>query len=175
MKVKQERKKRAGEKRWDLRSRIFMNNFIYFSHFIIIFFFHFLGVVNQKKLPVMTRVRNEKIWIPRSKLLEAFLARIDGSKNIKVLFSSKCDNIESKHGQVSVSVHSNDNSYDSKILSPGLLLGCDGISSVVRTWLSDNENKSGHVEKDQTNKFDPISIPSVAAGLRYKMLTLEDR
>ena len=118
--------------------------------------------------------KKEKIFLPRSKLLEAFMQRINKSKNIKVLFSSSCDDIELKDGQVTLSIQSDVKSSDSRILAPGLLLGCDGINSVVRSWLSDNENKSTG-KKDKKNKFDIISAPSDAAGLKFKMLTLIDK
>ena len=116
----------------------------------------------------------EKVFIPRSKLLEAFMQRINKSKNIKVLFSSSCNNIELKDGHVSLSVESDDKSCATKIMTPGLLLGCDGINSVVRTWLSDNENKSTG-NKNKKNKFDILSVPSDSAGLKFKMMTVIDK
>ena len=123
-------------------------------------------------MPAMSSIPSEKIHLPRDQLLEALLAKINKSKNIKILFSSKCDNIVLNDGQVILSVHSNDKSFATKVMTPGLLLGCDGINSVVRTWLSDNENKNTG-KKGKKNRFDPICLTSPTAGLRYKMITVK--
>lgn len=45
------------------------------------------------------------------------------------------------------------------LLNATLLVGCDGINSVVRHAL----------------KIDTIQLPSASAGLRYKMVTLKNR
>ena len=127
------------------------------------------GIINTKKLPVMDKKTNEKYWIPRSEFLDCFLEDIKDSSNIKVLFSSSCDKIElDQDGKVVLSIGSEMDGVPVKKLTPDLLLGCDGINSIVRTWLSETEGKDG-------KNFDTVALPSAAAGLKYKMLTLQNR
>ena len=128
----------------------------------------------MKNMPAFSKAKVEKIWIPRAELLESFLQKIRKSKSIQILFSSSCDDIEMNDGKVTVMIKSDNNGHLKK-LSPCLLLGCDGINSVVRTWLSDNENNDGLKGGKKNNRFTPISVPSDAAGLKYKMLTLKNK
>ena len=70
----------AGKLRRE-KKRVFVLT-IFFVLIITVFYFYlnFLkGVVNEKRMPSMTRKIFEKIWIPRSQLLEAFLERINKS------------------------------------------------------------------------------------------------
>jgi kynurenine 3-monooxygenase len=75
-------------------------------------------------------------------------------------------------GKVQLTIKTNNENiktdYEINTINPDLLLGCDGLSSTVRTFL---ENRSG----DAKEKFTPVSIPSPTAGLKYKMLTLKNR
>ena len=111
---------------------------------------------------------NEKYWIPRSEFLNCFLEDIKKSKKIKILYSSSCDKIDiDEVGRVTVSITNDHDSSNIKKMCPDLILGCDGINSVVRTWLASGDAKA--------DNFIPVSVPSAAAGLRYKMLTLKNR
>lgn len=70
-------------------------------------------------------------------------------------------------------------------LKPSLLLGCDGLNSNVRNFLEKTENKKNENDKNEINKknknknimnkYTPVTVPSAAAGLKYKMLTLKNR
>ena len=115
----------------------------------------------------MDKKSNEKYWIPRSEFLDCFLDDIKKSSKIKVLFSSSCDKIElDTDGKVVLSIGSDKDGTPSKTMSPDLLLGCDGINSIVRTWLSKSGGKVG-------KKFDTVSLHSPSAGLKYKMFTVK--
>jgi len=113
-----------------------------------------------------------KYWIPRSELLDCFQEEILKSKHIKILYSSNCENINADDGNVQLTIKTiNENiktEYEINTIKPDLLLGCDGLNSMVRKFL---ESQSG----DAKEKFTPTSIPSPAAGLKYKMLTLKNR
>ena len=159
----------------------------------------------------------EKYSIARSVLLKIFFEKITKSKNIKILFSTSCSDIEENDGVVSLSVatidtsnyksenkmknknddnknkpknndNKSENQYEDKSknkpeneklksktntdrLTPDLLLGCDGINSGVRTWLSKNEKKKGV----RTNKYVPVVVYSPAAGYKFKMLAIKSR
>jgi hypothetical protein len=56
-------------------------------------------------------------------------------------------------------------------LEADLLIGCDGIASIVRQWLSDDSSHSKVKSFDPT-KYDPIRYNSPAVGLLYKILTI---
>lgn len=77
-------------------------------------------------------------------------------------------------GKVVLTIKSENNNHLKK-LSPELLLGCDGINSIVRTWLSKNEKIYNLNDSNKETRFDPVTVPSDAAGLNYKMLTLKDK
>lgn len=109
-----------------------------------------------------------KYFIPRSEFLNCFFDSIKKSSNIKVLFSSGCNKIERDNsGKVVLSI-GNDRAATAsqKILTPDLLLGCDGQNSVVRKWLSENEGRGG---KD----FNTVTLPSPSGGMKYKMFVLK--
>lgn len=129
----------------------------------------FLGVIKSKPVPQFDTKSNEKFWIPRSEFLNCFLGDITKSKKIKILYSSSCSNIDiDDDGKVCVTIESENDRSEVKKIRPDFILGCDGANSVVRNWLSTKEKKG-------ENKFSTVTIPSDAAGLRYKMLTLKNR
>jgi kynurenine 3-monooxygenase len=110
----------------------------------------------------------EKYFIPRNELLKLFLEDIKKSKKIKILYSSSCESVGvDEVGRVTVSITNDYDTSSIKKMSPDLILGCDGINSIVRTWLASSDANA--------DNFTPVSLPSEAAGLRYKMLTLKNR
>ena len=126
--------------------------------------------MNSKKVVTIMEIKeNEKYWITRSEFLDCFLTDILKSKKIKILYSSSCSTIDvGDDGKVCVTVQNENDGSETKKFRPDLILGCDGANSVVRKWLSTTEKKG-------ENKFSTVSLPSAAAGLRYKMLTLKTR
>lgn len=129
-----------------------------------------LGFINVKKSPAFDSA--EKYWIPRSELLNCFQDEIQKSKHIKILYSSSCENVDIKDGNVELTIKTSNEYIKTdnvvKTMKPDLLLGCDGLNSIVRKFL---ENQSG----DAKGRYSPISVPSAAAGLKYKMMTLKNR
>lgn len=127
------------------------------------------SVTRVQKLPVMDSPENEKFWIPRSELLFCLTEQIrkknDEGKltNIRLLYETACDGFHvGENGKVHVHISAGDEGGQE--VCADLMVACDGISSAVRSWLETTEPK-----------FKPISLPSAAAGLRYKMLTLKHR
>ena len=181
--------------------------------------------VRVKNLPIAKGL-TEKYWLPRSVLLDILLKRIEEVNRktsdrvaIKLLFSRECVSIRTtKEGDIVVQLSSpcpSSSSSSSAIgspdekatvsnnelmLMPYLLIGSDGINSVVRGWLekihhddddddgddfqnSNNGVNKGHAYADDatagatiTSKtFRLTKLSSDAAGLRFKMLTLKNR
>ena len=97
----------------------------------------------------------------RSVLVKIFSEEVSKSDKIKILYSSKCDDIDVNDGVMSLNISSILNDKDvatfentrvTKIKSD-LLLGCDGINSNVRTWLMKNENEKKHGWFAKKNRF----------------------
>lgn len=127
------------------------------------------SVARVQKLPVMDSPENEKFWIPRSELLFCLTEQIkkindEGTlTNIRLLYETACDGFHvGENGKVHVHISAGDEGGQE--VCADLLVACDGISSAVRSWLETTEPR-----------FKPISLPSAAAGLKYKMLTLKHR
>jgi 2-polyprenyl-6-methoxyphenol hydroxylase-like FAD-dependent oxidoreductase len=126
------------------------------------------GVIKVQQLPVMDSSSNEKYWIPRSELLSCFTEQIEKNNingtlaNINLRYESTCDGFRvGDDGKVKV--HISDGGGGQEVC-PDLLVASDGISSAVRSWLETTDQA-----------FVPVSLPSAAAGLKYKMLTLKHR
>lgn len=169
--------------------------------------------VKVKNLPIAKGL-TEKYWLPRSVLLDILLKRIEEVNRktsdrvaIKLLFSRECASIRTtKEGDIVVQLSSPCPSSSSSavgapeekaavsndelMLMPYLLIGSDGINSVVRGWLeqihhddddfqdSNNGVNKGQAYADATissKTFRLTKLSSDAAGLRFKMLTLKNR
>lgn len=120
---------------------------------------------------------------------------------IKLLFSRECASISTNtDGGIVVQLSSPRSSSavgapeekttvsnDELMLMPYLLIGSDGINSAVRGWLeqihndddgddNDVSNNDGVIKRGDSSKtFRLTKLPSDAAGLRFKMLTLKNR
>jgi 2-polyprenyl-6-methoxyphenol hydroxylase-like FAD-dependent oxidoreductase len=112
-------------------------------------------------------------WIPRVHFLNTLISyvRNENSRNpsqqIEIRFDTKFVNMtlaESPQGQ-KIHVDVMAGSGESSILVADLVVGCDGINSQLRSCLS-----AVHGEK----QFGITSYASDAAGLRYKMLSMND-
>lgn len=129
------------------------------------------GKQNNNKIPVRPMKDNvEKYWIPRNEMLQLLISEIedhnslanDDSGKIKMMYGNKCSNIDidQNTGKAKVSIE-----YQlDECKDVDLVLGCDGINSKVRDYLSTAMGSN-------STHFDPISLESDAGGLYYKMLT----
>ncbi len=123
------------------------------------------------KLPIVDPNRKAAYWITRKTFVSLLYQKIEQNwqDSINVIFNAKCVEINQIIG--------NDGKFEklaaiAKIANgetikfePFLLVGCDGINSIVRNTLK-------QWDKSSSSKFDMNYFPSPSSGLRYKILTL---
>jgi 2-polyprenyl-6-methoxyphenol hydroxylase-like FAD-dependent oxidoreductase len=142
------------------------------------------GKLTTKPVPVDPQAI-EKFWLPRSALmtvLQEQLRKWDGV--IKVYYNTSCTGVtlydtdggfdrEKDRGMILVESQGGD-SASSECFDADLLLGCDGIASVVRRSL-EQHFRSPDKQQSKDGPFALTTIESDAAGLNYKMLPLRYR
>ena len=147
------------------------------------------GEVRPKALAINTKkdketgALNERYWIPRSELLLCLQDELKQKSGITMRYSSVCDgiDIDKDTGKIIVRVSGIDNegnplTNDLSTFVPDLVLGTDGLNSIVRSFLAKNyDTDVSRSHQNNNNPFNPISLNSAAAGLKYKMLTLQNR
>lgn len=107
-------------------------------------------------------------WVFRRTFLQLLYQEIkqNWSDRITVLFDTQCIAINQaiKNGSETLEVISEgENSSLQRRFEPHLLIGCDGIQSIVRSTLN---------TWDRSGKFAIQQFPSPSSGLRYKVLSL---
>lgn len=129
------------------------------------------GNSKTSKLPIVDPERKAAYWITRKTFVNLLYQEIENNWQdcINVIFNAKCVEINK--------TISNDNQSEKlEIIAeiengktikfePFLLVGCDGINSIVRNTLKQWDESS-------SNKFEMNYFPSPSSGLRYKILTL---
>lgn len=148
------------------------------------------GSRKTSKLPIIDPNRKTAYWLPRPQFLSLLYQEIEANwhDSIKVLFNIKNldinkineSNIDETKGKeqekLEISVYKEDNSVIK--FQPSLLVGCDGINSVVRDTLKQwdeavlNESESTISNKSTTTKYQLHYYPSPSSLLKYKVLTL---
>lgn len=107
-------------------------------------------------------------WVSRKAFLQLLYQEIEQhwSNQITVLFNTQCIEINkaNKNGSeaLEVVVEGEDTALHQRF-EPNLLIGCDGIQSIVRSTLN---------TWDRSGKFEIQQFPSPSSGLRYKALSL---
>ncbi len=128
------------------------------------------GSKKSSKLPVIDPKRKTAYWITRKAFVGMLYQQIEQHWQdcIKVMFNAKCVKInklainnEVEKLEVVAQV-GNDNFVK---FEPSLLVGCDGLRSVVRNTLAEWDTSGLH-------KFQMQQFPSASSGLRYKVLSL---
>ncbi|NES05268.1 MAG: FAD-dependent monooxygenase [Okeania sp. SIO2F4] len=123
---------------------------------------------NRKTSKLPTRVSNRKTGyqLPRRAFLQLLFQEIDENwqDRITTLFNTKCLEVNNKNGKLTI-IAQGINDQTNYQFQPDLLVGCDGINSLVRQTL-DKWDNSG------TDKFKMQFFPSASSGLKYKVLTL---
>ena len=116
------------------------------------------------KLPIADPNRKTAYWLPRASFVNLFYQEIEQhwQDSIQVLFNTKCVEIRQNKEQLEIITQSQDK--DRLSFSPILLVGCDGLNSIVRQTLDQIEG--------QGNSFEMQQFPSASSGLKYKVLTL---
>lgn len=118
------------------------------------------GKRNTFKVPTVNPDRETAYWLPRRVFLRLLYAEIarNWQDNITVLFETQCINIDRR-----LAVTAQRASGEIERLEPSLLVGCDGVQSIVRTTLN---------QWEQTDRFEMQQFPSPSSGLKYKVLSL---
>lgn len=120
------------------------------------------------KLPLIDPTRKPAYWLTRRAFVQLLYQEIqqNWSDQVTVLFNTQCVaiNKEMRNGFETLEVLiESENSSRQQRFEPGLLIGCDGFHSIVRSTLN-TWNHSG--------KFEMQQFPSPSSGLRYKVLSL---
>jgi kynurenine 3-monooxygenase len=106
-------------------------------------------------------------WVFRNTFLQLLYQEIEQhwSNQITVLFDSRCVGINkaSDHDIETLDVMVEHENSSTQRFKPTLLIGCDGIQSIVRSTLN---------TWDDSGKFEVQQFPSSSSGLQYKVLRL---
>ncbi|MGB5593909.1 MAG: NAD(P)/FAD-dependent oxidoreductase [Crocosphaera sp.] len=117
------------------------------------------------KLPIIDPNRKTAYWLQRREFVNLLYQEIkqNWQKQITVLFSAKCLGIkEIIENKLEVTVQDKEDNIQTFI--PSLLVGCDGLNSLVRKTLND-------WSLPISDRFQMKQFPSPSSGLRYKVLT----
>ena len=128
------------------------------------------GTRKTSKLPVADSTRTPAYWLDRASFVQLLYQEIEDSwqESIQVLFQTQCVKIEQKRSQQGVnSLEIVAQSAEDRhfTLTPTLIVGCDGLNSIVRQTLH-------QWEEGKADNFKMQLFPSPSAGLKYKVLVL---
>ena len=141
------------------------------------------GSRKTSKLPIVDPSRKTAYWLPRATFVKLFYDEIERNwqNSIQVLFQTRCVKIHLNCDSSSSSTSATDTSQANLLeiiaqsqdeqqltFTPNLLVGCDGLNSIVRQTLLKWEQGKSH-------DFEMQQFPSPSAGLKYKVLTLPPR
>ena len=126
------------------------------------------GKCNTFKVPTVNPNRITAYWLPRRVFLRLLYEEIERNwqDRITVLFETKCMKIErlaTDRGTQRLEVIAHRAPDAIERFEPSLLVGCDGLQSLVRTTLH---------QWEQTDRFEMHQFPSPSSGLKYKVLSL---
>ena len=123
------------------------------------------------KLPIVDPNRKPAYWITRKTFVNLLYQEIENNwqDSINVIFYAKCleihkkisDEDKSEKLEVTAEIENGENIRFEHFI----LIGCDGINSIVRNTLK-------KWDKSLSSKFEIKYSPSPSAGLKYKILTL---
>ena len=122
------------------------------------------------KLPIVDPKRKPAYWITRKTFVNLLYQEIENNWQdyIKVIFNAKCLEINKTingSGTEKLEAIAQINNSEQIQFEPFLLVGCDGINSIVTSTLK-------HWNDSSSSKFEMKYFPSPSSGLRYKILTL---
>ena len=122
------------------------------------------GTRKTTKLPIADSKRKTAYWLPRASFVELLYQEIHQhwQDSIQVLFNTEGVEIKQHVEHLEIITQSQDQEKLSFI--PTLIVGCDGLNSIVRETL--------HQMEGQSHSFEMQKFPSPSSGLKYKILTL---
>ncbi|MDJ0554389.1 MAG: NAD(P)/FAD-dependent oxidoreductase [Microcoleaceae cyanobacterium MO_207.B10] len=124
------------------------------------------GNRKTSKFPRVDPNSKTAYWLPRRAFLQLLYQEIEQNwqHSIQVLFNTKCVKIDRENSKLKI-ISQNINNENTIEFEPHLLVGCDGLNSLVRKTLDKWDNSA-------SNKFKMQFFPSASSGLKYKVLTL---
>ncbi|MEO1431102.1 MAG: NAD(P)/FAD-dependent oxidoreductase [Cyanobacteria bacterium J06633_8] len=123
------------------------------------------------KLPTVDPNRKAAYWITRQTFVGLLYEEIQNNWQncINIVLNSKCiqinKNIEGESKLEKIQVTAEIDNSKIQQFQPFLLVGCDGINSIVRNTLQKWDDSP-------SSKFEMKYFPSPSSGLKYKILTL---
>ncbi|MEH2401623.1 FAD-dependent oxidoreductase [Nostoc sp.] len=122
------------------------------------------GIRKTTKLPITDSKRKTAYWLPRASFVELLYQEIhqNWQDSIQVLFNTEGVEIKQHVEHLEIITQSQDQEKLSFI--PTLIVGCDGLNSIVRETL--------HQMEGESHSFEMQKFPSPSSGLKYKILTL---
>ncbi len=122
------------------------------------------GTRQTTKLPIADSKRKTAYWLPRASFVQLLYQEIHQhwQDSIQVLFQTKC--VEIKQNQERLEILTQSQAQEQLTLIPTLIVGCDGLNSIVRQTL--------HQMEGGAHSFEMQQFPSPSSGLKYKVLTL---
>ncbi|WP_298913069.1 NAD(P)/FAD-dependent oxidoreductase [uncultured Nostoc sp.] len=122
------------------------------------------GTRKTTKLPITDSKRKTAYWLPRASFVELLYQEIHQhwQDSIQVLFNTEGVEIKQHVEHLEIITQSQDKEKLSFI--PTLIVGCDGLNSIVRETL--------HQMEGESHSFEMQKFPSPSSGLKYKILTL---
>ena len=110
--------------------------------------------------------RRPSYWIPRSAFLGLLTRALPSS--VRIIYGSEvCELRKTSSGGVEVVARTADAGAEVR-LRPDLLVGADGLNSMVRAKCA--EWCEASLEGGSAKDFEPTVLPSPSSGLQYKML-----
>ena len=126
------------------------------------------GTRQTSKLPIADSSRKTAYWLTRASFVGLLYQEIEENwqSSIQVLFQTQC--VEIKQNRECLEIIAQSKNKHTFTLTPTLLIGCDGLNSIVRQTLD-------QWEQGKSNNFAMQQFPSPSTGLKYKIFTLPPR
>ncbi|MDF5722947.1 MAG: NAD(P)/FAD-dependent oxidoreductase [Rhizonema sp. PD37] len=128
------------------------------------------GSRKTSKSPVVDRNRKTAYWLPRRAFVLLLYQEIERNwqEQINVLFNTSCFQINKtaiNDGEEKLEIIAYEENGNIMKFEPSLLVGCDGINSIVRNTIKE-------WDKSTSNGFEMKYFPSPSSNLKYKVLSL---
>jgi kynurenine 3-monooxygenase len=122
------------------------------------------GIRKTTKLPIADSKRKTAYWLPRASFVQLLYQEIQQywQDTIQILFNTECVEIQQIRENLKIITQSQ--AQEKQTWIPTLIVGGDGLNSIVRQTL--------HQMSGQSNSFEMQKFPSPSSGLKYKVLTL---